>query len=203
MSFADGMFSNAIKGTLAEPAVRMVNFKARTFVISTMQLLQVSTMITFGQITCKIDPSKLPMGAAAIYSPGNKTIFGSKAQGFYADDKSMFVHECTHAIIHLMGFARALTVKNLDNEIAAYLAGAIYVVASGQTPSFANKNSPGAAAFTIASKKGIAVNQTNVGQTNAGSPIEFLDAELAPLIVAIRTTPLYADWNQDTVQRWP
>jgi hypothetical protein len=145
---------------------------------------------------------RYPRAQPAAYSPGDKTVYGLKAQGFYPDEKQTFVHECTHAMFHVNGFARAFTIKILDNEIAAFLAGAIYVVASGQTPSYVNKNSPAATAFTIASKKGIAVNQTNANQTNAGSPIEFLDAELTPLIVAIKASPLYTNWNQDVVQRW-
>src|ERR1700730_6451488 len=198
MSLTDGIFANAIRGTLAEPAVHMVNFRVRSLVIGTMHLLTVSAGITAGQIKCKIDPSKLASGAAAVYSPGDKTIYGSKAEGFYADEKQTFVHECTHAVIHLMGLARGRTVKNLDNETAAYLAGAIYVVASRQMLNTPKRISPHSAAHTIVSKKGIGSSPTN-----AGSPIEFSDAELAPLTAAIRTDPLYKkDWNQDVVGRW-
>src|SRR5262249_42494480 len=114
MSLSDGILANAIQGTLAESAMRMVNFKARSLGIGTMHFGIVSGSITSGIIKCKIDSSKLPSGAAVVYDHGDKTIYGSKAEGFYADEKSTFVHESTHAIIHLMGFrpATELKVKN-------------------------------------------------------------------------------------------
>jgi hypothetical protein len=202
MSLADGIFASAIRGTIAEPAVRMVNFRARGLGIGTMHFIIVSGSITRGIIKCKIDSSKVTRGAAAVYSSDDKTIYGLRAEGFYADEKQTFVHECAHAVIHLMGFnrARETKVKILDNETAGYLAGAMYVVASGQMLSNLN-NAPASAAYRIASKKGIAAGSTVA--TNAGSPIEFSDAELAPLLAAIKADPLYRrKWNDDEVQQW-
>ena len=202
MSFDHFIFANAIRNTLSEPAVRMVNFTVRNRVVGTMFLEMVAGMIMSGKILCAIDPSKMSAGAVAAYYSKNKTIYGSREEGFYADDKSTFVHECTHAMFHIMGFAQPTTIRNIDNEIAAYLAGAIYIVASGQTPNFRRKNDPIAEAFTIASTKKIAAPQANTAPTNAGSPIEFLEEELTPLIQAIQTSPYYKDWNSVAVLTW-
>jgi len=202
MPFQDGIFTSAITSTLGEPAVMMVNFRARGRVVGTMHLGMISQMITNGQIRCRIDPSKVPTGAVAAYSHEDKTIYGTKAEGFYAEDKAMFVHECTHAMFHVLGFARAVTMKVLDDEIAAYLAGAIYVVASGVTPFYRDKNAPDATAFTISSGH-ITVGPTNTTQTNAGSPINFSDTELRPLIAAIQASRFYRNWNNTEVYRWP
>jgi len=203
MPFQDGIFTSAITSTLGEPAVMMVNFRARGRVVGTMHLGMISQMITNGQIRCRIDPSKVRTGAVADYSHEDKTIYGTKAEGFYAEDKAMFVHECTHAMFHVLGFARAVTMKVLDDEIAAYLAGAIYVAANGVTPRYADARAPDATAFTIASRKRIAVNRTNTTQTNASSPIDFSDAELRPLIAAIQASRFYRNWNNTEVYRWP
>jgi hypothetical protein len=97
------------------------------------------------------------------------------------------------------GPSRDIRVKNLDNEIAAHLAGAIYARVSGQTPSFTD--APHGAAFRIVSNKQIA-QRANADSTNSGSPIEFGNAELKPLITAIKGAPLYRDWNQDEVFQW-
>jgi hypothetical protein len=193
MSLSDGMFANAVMGTLREPAVNMVNFRVGTFGIGTMHYGTIAAMITSGAIKCKVDPSKLPTGAAAIWDNG--TIYGARADSFYADEKQLFVHESTHAIIQMIAGVSpggSLRVKNLNNEVAAYLGGALYVVASGQQASFRDPRSPISAAYKIALAKNL-----GTPPTNAGSPIGFSDAEIVPLIVAIKAMPLYSDWNQD------
>jgi hypothetical protein len=195
MSFADGQFSSAIRDTLAEPAVNMVNFRAGGLMIGTMHLKLISALITNGTIKCKIDATKVTNGAAAVYDLGDKTIYGIRADAFYADEKSTFVHECTHAFIHLMGWARVMPspfrVKVLKNEAAAYLAGGMYVVANGQQLSTSSA-APSVVGYKVAKTKGL-----GAGPTNAGSPVVFEDADLAPLHNAIRGSPLYRNWNSD------
>jgi hypothetical protein len=188
------MFANAVMNTLREPAVNMVNFRVGTFGIGTMHYGTISAMITAGRIQCKVDPTKLLSGAAAVWDNG--TIYGARADAFYADEKQLFVHESTHAIIQMIAGVSpggVLRVKNLDNEVAAYLAGAMYIVASGQQASFKDPRSPISAAYKIATGKNL-----GAPPTNASSPIAFSDAEIAPLVAAIKAMPLYSDWNQDS-----
>lgn len=199
MSLADGQFSSAIRDTLAETAIDKVNFRAGGLMIGTMHLRLIAALITNGMISCKIDPSKVTTGAAAVYDPNSKTIFGLKANAFYADEKQSFVHECTHAYIHFMGWAHVVPspfrVKILKNEVAAYLAGNIYVFASGQQVSTSGAD-PNTAAYNIVKNKGLgSVTTTGSVSTNAGSPIDFSDTELAPLFTAIKGSPLYQNWN--------
>jgi hypothetical protein len=187
------MFANAIMNTLGEPAVSMVNFRVGTFGIGTMHYGTIAAMITAGRIHCKVDATKLLGGAVAIWDNG--TIYGARADAFYADEKQVFVHESTHAIIQMIAGVSpggGLRVKVLNNEVAAYLAGAVYIVASGQQASFKDPKSPISAAYKIATGRSL-----GAPPTNAGAPIAFTDAEIAPLIAAIKAMPLYSDWNQD------
>src|SRR5208283_1023221 len=152
MSLTDGIFANSVMSTLGEPAISMVNFRVGTFLIGTMHYAAIVNWIRAGIIKCKVDPSKLPSGAAAVWDGSSASIFGSKAEGFYADEKQTFVHESTHAVIQLLAATSAggvMTVKILNNEVAAFLAGSMYVVASGQRASFRDPRSPQATAYGI------------------------------------------------------
>lgn len=201
MSMQDGQFANEVKATLTDQALGMVNFRARSRTIATMNLTAINACIITGQISCKVDPSQIPGPASAIYSPGNRTIYGRSAQAAYADERQTYVHESTHAYIHLSSFSNPVSISVLDNEILAFLAGALYVAASGQTPSYQNKG-PISAAFTLAKKK--IPSKPAAGTTNSQSLIEFDDSELTDLITAIKADVNYnKTWNNSHTFKWP
>jgi hypothetical protein len=184
-----------LMGMPGEPAISMVNFRVGILLIGTMHYAAIVNWIRAGIIKCKVDPSKLPGGAAAVWDGGSASIFAAKAEGLYADEKQTFIHESTHAVTQLLtatGPGGAMRVKILNSEVAAFLAGSMHVVASGQRASFRDPRSPIAAAYGIVSEKGLRTPQMNVG-----AQVALSNTEIAPLVTSIRAMPLYSDCNQD------
>ena len=196
MSFSDNQLETNITKTLADSFMHKVNFKAKGFTVGTMHYLIVSALIKRGDIKCKVDSSEVTNGAAAVYNAGKKTIFALTPEAPYADVKKTYVHECTHALLHLLGWGHArpspFKVKVLTNETLAFIGGAMYLAASPQKI-LANGAGPDQVAYRIVTAKGL-----GNAATNASSPIDFTDQELAPLEKAIKASAFYSkSWNID------
>src|ERR1700678_1668821 len=134
MSLSDIQLANNVKATLADPLMSKVNFNAKGFTMGTMHYQIVSALITRGEIKCKVDASQVTIGAGAIYDHGSRTIFALTADARSVDVKETYVHECTHAWLHFMGWGHVRTapfnLKVLANETLAFIGGAMFVVAS-------------------------------------------------------------------------
>lgn len=186
-----------------DQALNMVNFRVGQFVIGTMHFHILSGYIDMGRCHCSVNPSGVIKGAAAEYDPSSNTIITKDSRIQFFDDKVSLVHEATHAVIDLLGgFNKSMTVTSLETETCAYIAGAMYKLATQQ----AQKN-PGVK-ITVFSKdqdiheqadKLVKGKGLGPGSTNAGAPISFSLQEIGALQSAIKINPIYKDWKSKTV----
>lgn len=92
----------------------------------------------------KIGPPSTNPGFAGEYGVQSQTVFlkGGKTLGFFAsaDGKETIVHECTHAIVHLLKAGK--TVRHIDEEFTAWLASTIYRLNAGFAVIGSQSNAP-------------------------------------------------------------
>jgi hypothetical protein len=186
-----------------DSALNMVNFKVGQFIIGTMHFQILAAYLDNGRCHCSVNPAGITKGAAAEYDPVSNTILAKDSRFQYFDDKVSLVHEATHAVIDLIGgFNKSMTVTSLETETCAYIAGAMYKLATLQS-----QKDPGVK-MTVFSKEQNIHEQADkmvkgkglgTGSTNAGNPISFSAPEIAALQFAIKSNPLYKDWKSQTV----
>jgi hypothetical protein len=185
-----------------DTALHMVNFTFAKFTIGTMFFHTLTGFMDIGRCKCSVDPAGITTGAAAEYDPSSNTIIAKNSRLLYFDDKVSLVHEATHAVIDLLGGLNKMTVTSLETETCAYIAGAMYKLATQQ----AQKN-PGVTMTVNSNDKNIHYEADKLvkgkglgtGSTNAGNPISFSLPEVAALQSAIKSNPLYTGWKSKTV----
>lgn len=123
-----GLRKNIVE-TLVSTPVRWINFTFANRLISPMGYYYVASMVSNDTIKCAVDSS---LSHIAMYDATNNKITASDGSygETYFDEKSLLVHECTHAILDIFysGAAKGITV--LEDETIAYLAQAMFVVAA-------------------------------------------------------------------------
>jgi hypothetical protein len=186
-----------------DTALHKVNFHAGQFIIGTMHFHILAGYIDIGRCHCSVNPAGVIKGAAAEYDPSSNTIIAKDSRIQFFDDKVSLVHEATHAVVDLLGgFDKSKTVTSLETETCAYIAGAMYKLATLQS----QKNS--GVKVTVFSKDQDIHNEADklvkgkglgTGSTNADAPISFSLQEIVALQSAIKANPLYKDWKSKTV----
>jgi hypothetical protein len=134
-----GLRKNVVE-TLVSTPIKWINFTFANRMISPIGYYYIASMVSNEQIKCEVDAK---LQHTAMYNFNKNTITASDGSygETYFDEKSLLVHECTHAILDIFykgrdmngGASAGITV--LEDETIAYLAQAMYVVAAnGATP---------------------------------------------------------------------
>ncbi|WP_425615647.1 hypothetical protein NA78x_005577 [Anatilimnocola sp. NA78] len=134
-----GLKTNVIE-TLASSPVRWINFSFANRLVSPIGYYYIGSLVSNNTIKCEVDAA---LGHTAMYDVTNNKIIASDGSygERYFDEKSLLIHECTHALLdHFysgrdMNGKAAAAITVLEDETIAYIAQAIYVVAAkGATP---------------------------------------------------------------------
>jgi hypothetical protein len=185
-----------------DTALNMVNFYVGQFGIGTMHFLMIAAYIDIGRCHCSVNPAGITKGAAAEYDPSSNTIMAKDSRILFFDDKVSLVHEATHAVVDLLGGINKMTVTSLETETCAYIAGAMYKLATQQS-----QPNPGVKMIVYSKDQDIHEQADKLvkgkglgtGPINAGNPISFSGPEIAALQFAIKKNPLYKDWKSKTL----
>lgn len=193
-----GLQKNIVE-TLVSTPVRWINFTFANRLISPMGYYYIASMVSNGTIKCGVDSS---LNNVAMYdATNNKIIASDNSYGeTYFDEKSLLVHECTHAILDIfyngrdMNNKAAASLTVLEDETIAYIAQAIYVVAAnGATPGDDTK--PDAHAYKAIRTRVEALMKK--GWTGCDT-LAISSSDVAGLQKAIKHHALYKD-NYSTV----
>jgi hypothetical protein len=142
---------------LVSPPIRWINFTYANRMIAPMGYYYVASALHNGTIKCSIN-SKL--GHTAAYDPATNTVIASSHDyGLtYIDEKSLLVHEATHALLDTcyngrdMNGSKSSGITVLKDETIAYLAQAMYIIAAkGVAPS--DRSSPDYHAYVAVKPK--------------------------------------------------
>lgn len=134
-----GLKTNVIQ-TLSSSPVRWINFTFANRMISPVGYYYIASLVSNDTIKCKVNGT---LGHKAQYDVTNNEITasdGSYGERFF-DEKSLLIHECTHALLDHFYKGRDMNGKAsagitvLEDETIAYIAQAIYLIAAkGATP---------------------------------------------------------------------
>ncbi|HLK69806.1 MAG TPA: hypothetical protein VKU19_40530 [Bryobacteraceae bacterium] len=128
---------------LKESGVAKINFSLGCLHIDSAAYDKVAQAIESGKITVMRGHDRtwatyFPE-AGSIKGPHGKsepvaahTLVTQNTDAFDVNDRSLIVHECTHAFLDI---TRPPTVTQLSNELAGYFAQVLYLMASGKEPS--------------------------------------------------------------------
>ncbi len=182
-------FKYNVLNAICSLPTKWINLTFQNRVINQISYGVAAQFIDDGRIQCKVDREKVGgEGAAAIYDPDDDTIYApldSYGERFF-DEKSVLVHEVTHAILDYYGGLDMNMEKSsmlvLNDETIAYLAQAIYAIAAKNSLTQA---SPLEEAVAIARPK------VDVEKLDMCKSIIFSGKEIEPLQDAIRRHKLY------------
>lgn len=106
-------------GILRSLPCRWINFGVGGFRVNPAGYERVAKLLARGAIKVAIDPEE---GIASYESPTNTAYFPEPAYGRSIPERALIVHELTHALEDL----ERRTMGELEKEVAAYVAGALY-----------------------------------------------------------------------------
>lgn len=186
-----GLKKNIVE-TLVSTPVKWINFTFANRMISPVGYYYIASMVSNETIKCEV---KAGLGNTAMYDPKKNTIFandGSYGETYF-DEKSLLVHECTHAVLDVfyngrdMNGNKSTGVTVLDDETIAYIAQAMYIVAAkGAQPT--DNSLPDYHAFDVVADRLKAVMKN--GWTGCDT-IAFTAADVAGLQTSIKKNSMY------------
>lgn len=185
--------NNLVDVLFSEPA-RWVNFMHAKRGVAPIAFYHLAAAISTGRVKTKIDPSI--QGRTAYYDPSSNTIIASDHDvgSTYWDEKALLLHEATHAILDGIYagkdmYGKRAPMRVVDDELMAYIAGGLYLVAAGAAGS--SKSNPEREAIKLARAK---LNPRP--KWDGCLTFEFTAGELQPLRNAIIADPKYrSDWS--------
>ncbi len=188
-----------VLSTLCMPELRAVNFMYNGRLIAPISWAFVAVMVNDGRIACGVDAA---MTDKATYDPQTDTITArDNSYGEYLDEKSVLVHECTHALLDVYNGARSedggsATMTVLQDETTAYLAGAIFSI---ETKLTSGAISPQKEAIAVVKPKLTEIKK-HPQWTTGCVYMQFSATDVLPLQAAIRSHRFYsADYRETAV----
>jgi len=196
-----GLKENVIN-TLMSPPMKWVNFKFSNWGIQPFGFCILATYVNDGRIGVKVNHK---LTDRATYDPVSNTIF-ARDHSFgatYWDEKSTLVHESAHAMLDCLyagknSEGRSASMRVVDDETIGYLAGAIYLLASGSANiSSTSKGDPNNEALKAARPK---LNEMKARGWDGCYTMDFSTQDVRNLQAAIKAHAFYkADWNHRAV----
>lgn len=186
-----------VLSTLCMPEMRAVNFMYNGRLISPAGFAIVAVMVNDGRIACSLDAN---LTDKATYDPLTDTITARDGSyGDYLDEKSVLVHECTHAMLDAFSGARSegsgsASMSVLEDETTAYLAGAIFSV---ETKLTSGATSPHKEAIEVVKPK-LAEIKKHPQWTTGCVYMTFTARDVLPLQAAIRSHRFYSAEHRET-----
>lgn len=182
---------------LCLPQTRAINFMYNSRLISPVGYAIVAAMVNDGRIAFAVDGNFTDM---ATYDPTTDTITArDNSFGEFLDEKAVLIHECTHAMLDAYMGRRSesggsATMTVLEDETAAYIAGAIFSIETNLT---AGLSSPSKEAVAVVKPKLTEIKKHSQWTTGCVF-MTFTAKDVTPLQAAIRHHKLYTTNHQET-----
>jgi hypothetical protein len=130
-TFREAALKERLIGILQSPEAQKIDFFLGYMHISGLGYLRVADALRRGSMQISI--GTVPEGAAAAFSNARNLFhFPDKTYGILAGERSDMVHEATHAMKSLLyPFKVGWSVTDTQDEAAAFVAGALYMLYAG------------------------------------------------------------------------
>jgi hypothetical protein len=147
---------------LMSPAARKIDFRLGAIKVDYIRFLTIYALVAVGDIGVDVDPDALPYGAGAKYAVHEyRYVFPNENIG--PDVDNTMIHESVHVMRLIRGYwappavappapnvPYAPYITRVDDEAAAYVAGALYLIYAHPTFRYNAADKIQSAAYVIA-----------------------------------------------------